>query len=89
MIKEKPPVTLAVRALRAAKVRSTKHSGYLVGGTSPFGTRKSMLVYMEETILELSKVYINGGKQGYLVSLNPKEIECILKPRLVRVGFKK
>ena len=68
---------------------ATKHSGYLVGGTSPFGIRKPMPVYMEATIMELPKVYINGGKRGYLVSLNPKEIERILKPRLVRVGFKK
>jgi Cys-tRNA(Pro) deacylase len=159
MIKEKPPVTLAVRELRAAKVDFTdhlypyeekggtavssrelgvdehtviktiimeddnknplvvlmhgdceisakelariinvktitpctpetanKHTGYLVGGTSPFGTRKSMPVYMEETILELPRVYINGGKRGYLVGLDPKDIQRLLAPKLVRVG---
>ncbi len=64
-----------------------RHSGYLVGGTSPFGTRKTMPVYMEETILELPKVYINGGKRGYLVGLDPREIVRLLKPVLVRVGI--
>jgi Cys-tRNA(Pro) deacylase len=162
MIKEKPPVTLAVRVLRAAKVdftdhfyeyeekggtavsarelgvdehtiiktivmedenkspllvlmhgdleisakelarfigvktiipcapeTATKHTGYLVGGTSPFGVRKPMPVFMEETILELPKVYINGGKRGYLVSLSPKDIQRILQPKLVKVGIQK
>lgn len=65
-----------------------KHSGYLVGGTSPFGTKREMPVYVEETILELPKIYINGGKRGYLVGLDPKEIVRILKPMLVRVGIK-
>ena len=64
-----------------------KHSGYLVGGTSPFGTRKILPVYMEETILELPKIYINGGKRGYLVGLDPKEVVRMLKPTLVRVGI--
>lgn len=162
MIKEKPPVTLAVRALRAAKVdftdhlydyeekggttvsarelgfdehtviktivmededknplvvlmhgdyeisakelarctgvktiipctpdTATKHTGYLVGGTSPFGTRKLMPVFMEETILELPKVYINGGKRGYLVGLSPLEIQRVLQPKLVKVAIPK
>lgn len=162
MIKEKPPVTLAVRALRAAKVEftdhlyeyeekggtavsarelrvdehaviktiimeddkknplivlmhgdceisakelarilgvktitpctpdtATKHTGYLVGGTSPFGTRKQMPVYMEETIMELPKVYINGGKRGYLVGITPGDIQRILHPKLVKVGIPK
>lgn len=64
-----------------------KHSGYQVGGTSPFGTRKSMPVYMEETILALPKIYINGGKRGYLVGLDPREAVRLLKPRLVKVGI--
>jgi Cys-tRNA(Pro) deacylase len=65
-----------------------KHSGYQVGGTSPFGTRKSMPVYIEETILALPKIYINGGKRGYLVGLDPKDVVRILKPVLVNVGLK-
>jgi len=48
-----------------------KHTGYLVGGTSPFGTRTAMPVYMEATILELPCIYINGGDRGYLVGIDP------------------
>lgn len=65
-----------------------KHSGYQVGGTSPFGTRKTMPVYLEETILELPKIYINGGKRGFLVGLEPRELVRLLKPTMVKVGIK-
>jgi Cys-tRNA(Pro) deacylase len=64
-----------------------KHTGYLVGGTSPFGTRRSMPVYMEETILGLPRIYINGGKRGYLVGLDPREVVRLLRPVLVKVGI--
>lgn len=64
-----------------------KHSGYLVGGTSPFGTKKRMPVFMEASILELPTIYINGGKRGYLVGLSPRDAERILKPVLVQVGI--
>jgi Cys-tRNA(Pro) deacylase len=64
-----------------------KHSGYMVGGTSPFGTRKPMPVYMEETILALPKIYINGGRRGYLIAMDPHDIVKTLQPRLVRVGI--
>ena len=64
-----------------------KHSGYLVGGTSPLGTRQAMPVYMEQTIAELPQIYINGGKRGYLVSLSPQELIRILKPTLVQVAI--
>ncbi len=63
-----------------------KHSGYKVGGTSPFGTKKSMPVYMERTILELPRIYINGGRRGYLVGIAPQEVVRILQPILVQVG---
>jgi Cys-tRNA(Pro) deacylase len=63
-----------------------RHSGYMVGGTSPFGTRKAMPVYMEETILDLPAVYINGGRRGYLVRIDPKEIVRVLAPVFVRVA---
>jgi Cys-tRNA(Pro) deacylase len=66
---------------------ANRHSGYLVGGTSPFGTRKKMPVYMEETILELPKIYINGGRRGYLVGIVPQEVVRILEPKLVKVGI--
>jgi Cys-tRNA(Pro) deacylase len=61
-------------------------TGYLVGGTSPFGTRRAMPVYMEETILELPEIYINGGKRGFLVGMSSRDAEQILKPVLVKVG---
>lgn len=64
-----------------------RHSGYQVGGTSPFGTRKAMPVCMEETILDLPKIYINGGKRGFLVGLDPHEVLRLLRPRLVKVGI--
>jgi Cys-tRNA(Pro) deacylase len=64
-----------------------KHSGYQVGGTSPFGTRKVMPVYLEETILELPRIYINGGKRGFLVGIDPREVVRLLRPVLVRVGI--
>ena len=65
---------------------ANKHTGYLVGGTSPFGTRKAMPVYMERRILEEDKVYINGGKRGFLVSMNPSDIQRVLQAELVEVG---
>lgn len=64
-----------------------RHSGYLVGGTSPFGTKRTMPVCMEETILGVEKVYINGGRRGYLVGLDPRELLRLLNPVLVRVGI--
>jgi Cys-tRNA(Pro) deacylase len=64
-----------------------KHTGYLIGGTSPFGTRRSMPVFMEETIVGLPRIYINGGKRGYLVGLDPREAVRLLKPVLVKVGI--
>ena len=55
-----------------------RHSGYQVGGTSPFGTRKVLPVYVEESILALEKIYINGGRRGYLVGLAPAVLPTIL-----------
>jgi Cys-tRNA(Pro) deacylase len=51
---------------------ANRHSGYLVGGTSPFGTRKQMPVYLEETILALPRIVLNGGRRGYLVRIDPQ-----------------
>lgn len=64
-----------------------RHSGYQVGGTSPFGTRKTMPVYLEESILALPLIYINGGSRGFLVSLKPAELVRVLKPVTVKVGI--
>lgn len=66
---------------------ATKHTGYLVGGTSPFGTLKKLPVYLEESILALPQIYINGGKRGFLVIIKPKELVRVLNPYLVRVGI--
>ena len=60
-----------------------RHSGYQVGGTSPFGTRRAMPVYMERTIAQLPRIYINGGKRGYLVGMPAGELVRVLKPTLV------
>lgn len=89
--------TVSLKELaRAAGVKSVqpcdpqvaqKHSGYLVGGTSPFGTKKAMPVYLEQTVLDLPRIYINGGRRGLLVSMAPAEIVRTLSPRLVRVAL--
>jgi Cys-tRNA(Pro) deacylase len=60
-----------------------RHSGYQVGGTSPFGTRKAMPVYMERTIADLPHIYVNGGRRGYLVGLSPADLIRVLRPTLV------
>ena len=64
-----------------------KHSGYKVGGTSPFGTRKALPVYMEKTILELPTIYINAGSRGLLARMAPAEIIRILHPVIVNVAI--
>ena len=66
-----------------------RHSGYMVGGTSPFGLRKAMPIYVEQTILELPRIYINGGKRGFLVGLDPKELAKVLTSAAVRVAVPK
>ncbi len=64
-----------------------KHTGYLVGGISPFGTRRGMPVVMQETILDLPVIYINGGRRGFLVGVDPREIVRVLKPVLAKVAI--
>ncbi len=65
---------------------ASKHTGYLVGGTSPFGTRKELPVYVETSIMDLPRIYINGGKRGYLVSMTPQDLQRVLNPQAVAVG---
>lgn len=85
-------VGLLARAAGAKRVepctpeRATKHTGYLVGGTSPFGTRKSMPVYIEQSIRDLHLVYVNGGRRGFLVGLQPAALDSILTPHYVEVS---
>lgn len=64
-----------------------RHSGYLVGGTSPFGLRKAMPVYVEATVLELPKIHINGGRRGFLVGLPPSVLTGPLGARPVRCAL--
>jgi Cys-tRNA(Pro) deacylase len=63
-----------------------RHSGYQVGGTSPFGTRRKMPVYMQQTIVDLPRVYINGGRRGYLIGLAPTDVVRVLAPTLVDIA---
>lgn len=63
-----------------------KHTGYMVGGISPFGTRKKLPIYVEESILNLPRIYINGGKRGLLVKMASADLEKILEPIPVRTA---
>jgi len=67
---------------------ANRHTGFLVGGTSPFGTKKQMPVYVEKTILDLPLIYINGGRRGFLVGLNPQELIRVLNTKVVEAALK-
>jgi Cys-tRNA(Pro) deacylase len=75
-----------VAAIAAEK--ANKLTGYLVGGTSPFGTKTTMPIYAEKTIFDLAKIYVNGGKRGFLISINPHVFEEILEITKVEVAAK-
>ena len=64
-----------------------RHSGYQVGGTSPFGTRKALPVYIEASILELETIYINGGRRGYLVALDPRVAAQLVQAKAVHCAL--
>jgi len=66
---------------------ASRHSGYPVGGTSPFGTRKRLQVYVERSVLDLEKIYINGGRRGYLVGIDPAELVRLLGAKTVEVAL--
>jgi len=66
-----------------------KHTGYMVGGTSPFGTRAKLPVYVERTIFDLPRIYINGGKRGFLVEIDPKDLRILSPLTEVEVGITK
>jgi len=66
---------------------ANRHSGYLVGGTSPFGTRKNLPVYVEKGVLGLDRIYINGGRRGYLVGIDPGELVRLLGAKTVEVAL--
>jgi Cys-tRNA(Pro) deacylase len=64
-----------------------RHSGYQVGGTSPFGIRKAMPIYVEASVLDLPRIYINGGRRGYLVGIDAAVLTGLLKARAVRCAL--
>ncbi|WP_332855127.1 Cys-tRNA(Pro) deacylase [Duganella sp. S19_KUP01_CR8] len=66
---------------------ATRHSGYQIGGTSPFGTRKVLPVYVEDSILALETIYINGGRRGYLVGIAPQVLVDLLQARPVHCAL--
>jgi Cys-tRNA(Pro) deacylase len=66
---------------------ANRHSGYLIGGTSPFATRKAMPVYVEKTVFGLPRIYINGGRRGFLVGIDPAELRRLLPVTEVEAGL--
>jgi Cys-tRNA(Pro) deacylase len=79
--------TLGVKAVHPCSPETAeRHSGYQVGGTSPFGLRKPLPIYVEESVLSLPVIYVNGGKRGFIVGLDPKDLNRVLKPTPVRVA---
>ena len=79
---------IGCRSIAAATPeRAMKHTGYLTGGTSPFGMKHSIAVYCESTILELDQLYINGGKRGFLVSITPEVLKMLITPITVQVAI--
>ena len=85
--KELARVARVKRIFPARPEAAQRHSGYLVGGTSPFGTRKAMPVYLERSVLELPRIYINGGRRGYLLEMDPAVLTRVLSPILVDVAL--
>jgi Cys-tRNA(Pro) deacylase len=76
-----------VKQVRPCEPRTAdRHSGYQVGGTSPFGTRRAMPVYCESGIAALPRIYINGGKRGYIISLDTRDALRVLKPKLLSIS---
>ena len=71
-----------------APEKASKLTGYLVGGTSPFGVKTKMPIYAEKTIFDLEQIYINGGKRGLLVAIAPKVLREILVVEKIEVGLK-
>ena len=79
---------LGVKRIEPCKPEvAERHTGYRVGGTSPFGTRRKMPVYIERTVLELPRIWINGGSRGFLVGLAPRVVADLLQPEPVAVAI--
>ena len=81
---------LNVKTVTACSAETaTKATGYQFGGTSPFGTRKNLPVYAAETIFNLDNIYINGGKQGFILKIDPNDITKLFNVTKIKVGIKK
>jgi Cys-tRNA(Pro) deacylase len=79
---------LGIKAVEPATAeRAARFTGYQFGGTSPFGLKTKMPIYMERTILEIESIFINGGKRGFLVEIDPKVLRTILSTVEVEVGI--
>ncbi len=79
---------LGVKSIHPCDSREAhRQTGYMVGGTSPFGTRHELPVYCEESILILDRLYINGGRRGLLVAMTPRELTRLLNPHPVQVAI--
>lgn len=79
---------IGVKAIQPCKPEvAQRHSGYLVGGTSPLGTKKAMPVHAEASIFELACIYLNGGSRGFLVGLDPKDLDRVMSIRRVSVAI--
>lgn len=79
---------LGRRSVRICKPEAAnRHSGYQVGGTSPFGTRRRMTVCVERGVLDLPRIYVNGGSRGFLVGIEPQDLVRLLEPTVVEVGI--
>ena len=79
---------LGIKSIHPCDVNTAqKHTGYLVGGTSPFGTRAKLPIYAEKTIFDLPKIFINGGKRGFLVEISTEDLRAALQPVEVEVAL--
>ena len=79
---------LGAKSVRPCEAQTAqRHTGYVVGGTSPFGTKSELPVYAERTIFELPRIYINGGKRGFLVRIDPQVLRDVLAVEEVEVGY--
>ncbi|MGA2297089.1 MAG: aminoacyl-tRNA deacylase [FCB group bacterium] len=87
--KELARIIGAKSVIKCDEKKATNATGYIFGGTSPFGTKKMLPVYIEKTIFDESKIYINSGKRGFLIAINPKEMNKCFKFIEVQVAIHK
>lgn len=78
---------LGVKNVSTCSVRDTqRYTGYMVGGISPFGTRRELPVYMERSILDLPYLYINGGRRGFILGMEPSTLSMLLDPKIIEAA---